>query len=44
MTPLPGCSDTITYDIELLISELVRAKFYLVPVKLREYFDEEVDT
>ena len=43
MTPLSGCSDTIEYDIELLTSELVGAKFYQVPVKLREYFDKEVD-
>ena len=43
MTPLPGCSETITYDIELT-SKPVRAKFYPVPVKSREYFDEEVDT
>ena len=44
MMSLPGCSDTITYDIELLPTEHVRAKFYPVPVKLREYFDEEMDT
>ena len=41
MTPLPGCSDTIEYDIELQTSEPVRAKFYPVPVNLREYFDTE---
>ena len=29
MTPFPSCYDTITYDIELLTTEPVRAKFNL---------------
>ena len=42
MTPLPGYSDTIGYDIELQTSEPVRPKFNPVPVNLTEYFDKEV--
>ena len=38
MTPLPGCSDTIEYDIELQTSEPVRPKFDPVPVNLKEIF------
>ena len=42
MTPLPGCTDTVEYDIELKTSEPIRSKFP-VPVNLRELFDNEVD-
>ena len=42
MTLLPS-SDTIDYDIELQTSEPVRAKFYPVPVQLKEHFGKEAD-
>jgi hypothetical protein len=44
MTALPGCTDTVEYDIELLTTEPIRSKFYPVPVHLKPHFDNEVDT
>ena len=38
MTPLPGCSDTIEYDIELQTSEPVRDKILPCTCKFKGIF------
>lgn len=43
MTPLPGCTETVQYDIELTTTAPVRSKFYPVPISLQKHFNKEVD-
>ena len=43
LSPLPGCTDVIKFDIELTTTTPVRARFYPVPVHLQPHFNAEVD-
>ena len=43
LSPIPGCTDAVVYDITLMTSDPVRARFYPVPIHLKPHFDKEVD-
>ncbi|XP_076069884.1 uncharacterized protein LOC143041747 [Oratosquilla oratoria] len=40
----PGCTSTITHDIQLTTTDRVQAKVYPVPIHLRPVFEKEVET
>ncbi|XP_076044813.1 uncharacterized protein LOC143027412 [Oratosquilla oratoria] len=40
----PGCTSTLTHDIQLTTTDRVQAKVYPVPIHLRPVFKKEVET
>jgi hypothetical protein len=40
---IPGCTNTVVHDVELITSECLRSKMYPVPIHLKPHFEAEVD-
>lgn len=40
----PGCTNTLVHDISLHTTDRVQAKVYPVPIHLKPFFEEEVET
>ena len=43
LSEVPGCTNTVIHDIELLTDNPVRSRVYPVPLHLRPHFEKEVE-
>lgn len=40
---LPGCTNTLYHDISLCSTDILKSKYYPIPVHLQAHFEKEVD-